>query len=147
MRTAEDGINDALIVIEAHPEGISAKAISKLIGLGPDSTCEKLRRLRDRGQANATRQGGINAVWMTWERAEAARAAYASQARSKAAEAEDRRRDRKRSIAAQERAQAEAEQAAILDAFEADPEHLLIPAGAWKATIPAGPRWVFDGRI
>jgi hypothetical protein len=100
--------------------------------------------------ANATRPGGINAVWMTWDRAEAARAVYASQARSKAAEAEDRRRDRKRSIAAEDRAlAAEAEAAELVDAFGLPPvpDHLLIPAGAWKATIPAGPRWVFDGRI
>lgn len=135
--SSESGMQNALLAVLAHPGGITAIAIAEMICLRIDSTLSKLRILRDRGEIGVSRQGGRNALWMTYTAVACANLEYAEKKRCEAAESQARRHAKKRSAAIAEKEYAECE-------FLAPVVHRIIPAMNAERLYPAGPRSVFE---
>jgi hypothetical protein len=125
----EDGINNALLVVLGHPEGIAAHEVAKLICLRTCSTLHKLRELRAMGYIGPSRySGGQGTTWMPAEESKVACEAYALIVKKKRA--------------AQKKARKEERSKAEQEAFEAG-THRVIPAHMGLHLRNLGPRWVF----
>jgi hypothetical protein len=126
----EDGINNAMLVVLGHPEGITAHEVAKLISLRTGSTLHKLRELRAMGYIGPSRySGGQGTTWMPAEESKIACEAYALIVKKKRAAHKK----------AKKVEYSEAEQ----EAFEAG-THRVIPAHMGMHLRNLGPRWVFD---
>ena len=134
---AENGVQNAMLAVLLHPCGITAIAVSVLIGFRIDATLSKLRMLRDRGEIGSSRKGGCKSLWMTSAATAISRLAHAEEKRNEAAESQARRHAKKRSAAIAEKEAAE-------DSFLAPIVQRIIPAIHADRIYPAGPRSVFD---
>ena len=132
--SAEDGIQNALLAVLAHPEGINGVAVARLIGRRTDSAKSKLRELNRRGDISRVCVCGNSYIWMMPELAKAFEAARAVTAR----ERENAGRDRRRLQEEQRRKEAN-EQYADKPMIQR-----CIPANECRPLRPSGPRWVFD---
>ena len=146
---AETMVQTVLLVLMAHPEGVTAIETAAMLGRGVDSICHKMRVLQDRGEAGASNIGGHKSLWLLADLAAAHRLEHAVRKRAVAADAQARRNERRRQQAAAEKWSFSASLAEI-DALEAqgvdtDPViHRIIPAHMAQPLQVAGPRWVFD---
>ena len=147
--TAETMVQTVLLVLLAHPEGVTAVETAAMLGRGVDSILHKLRVLRDRGEAGTSHVGGCKALWLLADLAAVHRLEHAARKRREATEMQARRNERRRQQAAAERWSFGAALAEI-DALEAqgvdtDPViRRIIPAHMAQPLQVAGPRWVFD---
>lgn len=128
---AEDGIQNALLSILSHPDGLRGTAVAELIGLGPDSAKSKLRELRRRGEIEPAFLNGNTWLWMVPSDAKAFSAGQYEAMRVKDAT----RRNVRRAIAAARRSEEECDPPIV---------KRLISANLAAPLRPAGPRSVFE---
>lgn len=128
--SALDGMQNALLVVLAHPHGITANEVADLIGLRVDATMNKLRELRAAGYIGPSRYfGGNKTTWMPAEESEKSCKANSIASKEKRAQ---QKRARKQLVLMDEQAK-----------FEAG-EHRVIPAHVAPKLRTFGVRWVFE---
>jgi len=140
---AEDGIQNALLAVLSHPEGLTGVQVAIMIGLGPDSAKSKLRELHRRDEIAPGFISGNMRLWMLPSAAAAFSAAQYERLRINDAISRKRRREQRRLKDAADKAKL-IEHDADLDVDRHPMVQRIIPAAAASPITPRCARWVFD---